>query len=143
VDTSVFRPGPTRIRSQLGVDERARLIVNPRGIREYVRTDAFFAALPAVLEREPDVHVVCPSMAHSSRARQLRALVPQRERIHLLPSLHRPTMADLFRAARLSVSLSTHDGTPNTLLEAMACGALPLTGPVDSVLEWITHQSTG
>lgn len=143
VDTSVFHPGPSGIRARLGLPEAARLIVNPRGIREYVRTDVFFAALSAVLEREPDVHVLCPGMADSAEARRLRALVAHGERVHLLPWLEAPVMAELFRASRLSVSLSTHDGTPNTLLEAMACGTLPLVSPIESVLEWVTDRHNG
>jgi len=52
-------------------------------------------------------------------------------------------MADAFRSSRVSVSLSEHDGTPNTLLEAMACGALPIVGDVASVREWIRDGING
>ena len=30
-----------------------------------------------------------------------------------------------------------HDGTPNTLLEGMACGCLPVAGDLDSIREWL------
>ncbi len=52
-------------------------------------------------------------------------------------------MADAFRLSRVSVSLSEHDGTPNTLLEAMACGAFPVVGDVASVREWIRDGING
>jgi len=48
-------------------------------------------------------------------------------------------MADLFRQAHIVVSPSTHDGTPNTLLEAMACGCFPVAGDIESINEWLTH----
>jgi hypothetical protein len=42
-------------------------------------------------------------------------------------------MAAAFRRARFRFT-STHDGTPNTLLEAMACGCTPVAGiSIDSV----------
>jgi glycosyltransferase involved in cell wall biosynthesis len=52
-------------------------------------------------------------------------------------------MADLFRKAQVAVSLSTHDGTPNTLLEAMACGCFPVAGDLESVREWIEPGVNG
>jgi glycosyltransferase involved in cell wall biosynthesis len=41
------------------------------------------------------------------------------------------------------VSPSTHDGTPNTLLEAMACGCTPVAGDLESIREWITPGLNG
>jgi glycosyltransferase involved in cell wall biosynthesis len=52
-------------------------------------------------------------------------------------------MADLFRQADIAVSPSEHDGTPNTLLEAMACGCLPIAGDIESLREWITPGENG
>lgn len=52
-------------------------------------------------------------------------------------------MAGLFRAADVSVSLTSHDGTPNSLLEAMGSGCLPVVSPVESVLEWVDDGVNG
>jgi glycosyltransferase involved in cell wall biosynthesis len=41
------------------------------------------------------------------------------------------------------VSPSTHDGTPNSLLEAMACGVFPICGDLESIREWIDHEENG
>jgi glycosyltransferase involved in cell wall biosynthesis len=41
------------------------------------------------------------------------------------------------------VSPSVHDGTPNSLIEAMACGCFPVAGDLDSIREWITHGQNG
>src|SRR5262249_52969281 len=45
--------------------------------------------------------------------------------------------------AQVTVSPSLHDGTPNTLLEAMACGCLPVAGDIESVREWIDDGANG
>jgi glycosyltransferase involved in cell wall biosynthesis len=63
--------------------------------------------------------------------------------VRLLPSVLREQMADLFRLASVAVSPSLHDGTPNTLLEAMACGCFPVAGDIESVREWITEGVNG
>jgi glycosyltransferase involved in cell wall biosynthesis len=52
-------------------------------------------------------------------------------------------MAELFRAAQVVVSPSAHDGTPNSLLEGMACGCFPVAGDLDSIREWITPGVNG
>jgi glycosyltransferase involved in cell wall biosynthesis len=144
VDRSVFHPGRSDFHAQLGIPEGTTLILNPRGIREYVRNDIFFKALPPVLQTFPNVHVVCPGMAGSRYAENLiRATHLDRSRVHLLPVMRHRLMADVFRSSRVSVSLSEHDGTPNTLLEAMACGALPVVGDVASVREWINDGING
>jgi glycosyltransferase involved in cell wall biosynthesis len=144
VDRSVFHPGRSDFRLRLGIPEHATVILNPRGIREYVRTDTFFRALPGVLGSFPDVHVLCPGMAGSRYAENMVTEARlDRRRVHLLPALDHRLMADAFRASRLSVSLSEHDGTPNTLLEAMACGTLPVVGDVASVREWIRDGING
>lgn len=144
VDRSVFRLGRSDFNLRLGIPERATVILNPRGIREYVRTDTFFQALSPVLRSFPDVHVVCPGMAGSRYAEKMITDTRlDRKRIHLLPTLDHRLMADAFRSSRMSVSLSEHDGTPNTLLEAMACGAFPVVGDVASVREWIRDGING
>jgi glycosyltransferase involved in cell wall biosynthesis len=63
--------------------------------------------------------------------------------VELLPGRPHAQMADLFRAAQIVVSPSTHDGTPNTLLEAMACGCFPVAGDLDSIREWIKPGENG
>jgi glycosyltransferase involved in cell wall biosynthesis len=52
-------------------------------------------------------------------------------------------MAALFQRAQVVVSPSTHDGTPNTLLEALACGCYPVVGDIEALREWITPGVNG
>ena len=52
-------------------------------------------------------------------------------------------MFSLFRRAEVSVSITDQDGTPNSLLEAMAAGAVPVCSDLPSIREWIEHGSNG
>jgi glycosyltransferase involved in cell wall biosynthesis len=63
--------------------------------------------------------------------------------VELLPAMPHAQMGDVFRRAQIMVSPSTHDGTPNTLLEGMACGCLPVAGDLESIREWIRHGRNG
>lgn len=119
------------------------VVVNPRGFRHYVRNDTFFRAIPRILHAVADVWFVCPSMAGESAALRWCSSLGIAHRVLLLPPLSARGMAEIFRRAQVSISPSEHDGTPNTLLEAMACGCLPVLGDLESVREWVEHGNNG
>lgn len=123
--------------------QRRALVINPRGLRAYVRNDTFFRAIPMVLASHPDVRFICPAMAGEAQPLHWLAELGIEAQVELLPMQTRPQMAELFRRALVAVSPSTHDGTPNTLLEAMACGCFPVAGDIESLREWIEPGANG
>jgi len=118
-------------------------VINPRGLRAYVRNDTFFKAVPLVLEKFPHTRFLCPTMADAPEAKRWVHELNLNYAVDLLPRQSRAEMAELFRQAQVVVSPSTHDGTPNTLLEAMACGCFPVVGDIESLREWITQGENG
>jgi len=118
-------------------------VINPRGFRSYVRNETFFQAIPLVLERQPRVRFLCPAMAEEPRARRWVEKMGIAASVGLLPTQTRLQMAELFRGSRVTVSAATHDGTPNTLLESMACGCLPVAGDIESIREWVVPGLNG
>jgi glycosyltransferase involved in cell wall biosynthesis len=108
-----------------------------------VRNDVFFAAIPLVLQRRPDVAFVCPAMAGQPEAIRAAQQHHLKTRLHLLPHLPQEHLWDLFVRSTVMVSISQHDGTPNSLLEAMACGCFPVVGDIESIREWITPGING
>ncbi len=118
-------------------------VINPRGLRAYVRNDTFFKAIPLVLEVLPNVRFSCPTMAGAPEAERWVRELGIYHAVKLLPRQSRTEMADHFRMAQVVVSPSTHDGTPNTLLEALACGCFPVVGDIEPLREWITQGENG
>jgi glycosyltransferase involved in cell wall biosynthesis len=137
IDTSVFYPAPDE------TSERDIKVINPRGIRAYIRNDTFFKAIPQIIDQVPDIQFICPGMAGEAEAEKWIEKLDLSSVVQLLPKIPRHDMADLFRQAAVMVSPSTHDGTPNTLLEGMACGSFPIAGDLDSIREWIEPGSNG
>lgn len=120
------------------------LVVNPRGLRPaYVRNDIFFQAIPLVLQHRPDVFFVAPSMEGQSEAMGWVQRLNLGKNVRLLPYLPQSQLWELFARAEISASISTHDGTPNTLLEAMACACFPVVGDLEALREWITPGVNG
>lgn len=118
-------------------------IINPRGMRSYVRNDTFFQSIPLVLERHPEVKFICPSMAGQPEAEAWVDHLHLQRSVQLLPYLNQDELWQEFARSSISVSVTSHDGTPNTLLEAMAFGCLPVCGDIESIREWVTPGING
>lgn len=144
---SIVLPGGGGVKSDVFYPPSQReplpVIINPRGFRAYVRSDTFFRAIPLVLAKLPQARFLCPGTAGEPQAQRWLAEYGISKAVELLPLQSREQMAKLFRKSQVAVSPSTHDGTPNTLLEAMACGCFPVAGDIESLREWITPGKNG
>jgi len=118
-------------------------VVQPRGVRAYVENVAFLRAVPTVLEKHPEIRFVCPGLAGSGPLTALAAHLGIDRAVDLLPAISQDELATLFRRSHIVLSPTTHDGTPNSLLEALACGCFPVAGDLDSIREWITPGENG
>jgi len=120
------------------------IIINPRGFRPgSVRNDTFFKSIPLVLSKVPNTLFLCCSMAGQPEALAWIDQLKIEKNVVLLPTLKQTDLWPLFGRAEATVSVSQHDGTPNSLLEAMALGCFPIAGDIESVREWITPGENG
>jgi glycosyltransferase involved in cell wall biosynthesis len=103
----------------------------------------FFKAAGLLKAKKPEVVFLCPGMQGEPEAVQWIRRMQLEGSVHTLPMLSADGMAAVFRRAWISVSPSEHDGTPNTLLEAMACGCFPVAGDLESLREWIDPGING
>ena len=144
---SLVAPGNGGIRSDVfyppvnPVDEP--VVINPRGFRPYVRNDTFFKAMPVVLKKYPNAKFIFALMAGEPHVALWIRKLDIGHAVELLPPLSHNQMADAFRRAQVVASPSIHDGTPNSLLEGIACGCFPIAGDLESVREWITPNENG
>jgi glycosyltransferase involved in cell wall biosynthesis len=119
------------------------VIINPRGFRAYVRNDIFFQAIPLVLKKVPEAKFIFSAMAGLPQAVDWIKQYNISHAVELLPQMPHRDMAEVFRRAQIVVSPSIHDGTPNSLLEGIACGCFPVAGDLESIREWITPEENG
>jgi glycosyltransferase involved in cell wall biosynthesis len=140
-EMETLRPEVRKQLEDLPVD--SPIVVNPRGFRAYVRNDTFFRSIPGVLERVPEAIFLCPAMAGNEEASRWIAQLKIEQSVRLLPKLSQGEMATVYRMSKVMVSPSEHDGTPNTFLEAIACGCFPVVGDLESLREWIADGENG
>jgi glycosyltransferase involved in cell wall biosynthesis len=145
VRMDLFHPPENAISDKTsGTDDHSPVtIINPRGFRAYVRNDTFFHAIPFVLEKKPNSYFICPGMSGNAQGEKWVKELRLEDKVDLLPNQTRHQMAELFRKSQITLSITTHDGTPNTLVEAMACGCFPIAGDIESLREWISSGENG
>ena len=119
------------------------VIINPRGFRSYVRNEVFFRSIPLVLAKHPDAKFICSSMQGEAQAARWLEELNIKHAVELRAPVLHMEMGGVFRGAQIVVSPSIHDGTPNSLIEGMACGCFPIAGDLESIREWITHGQNG
>ena len=149
VDARVFRPAPA---SQ--VDRAAYqisgspVIFSPRACKPLYNLDQIVAAFPAVRARYPQAQLILRAFEPDPAYRA--ALEVQVERLGLADAMRwigqiEPweKIAALFQLSDLAVSVPSSDGTPGSVLEAMACGVPVIASDLPSLREWITPGENG
>ena len=144
---SLVAPGNGGIRSDVFYPPEKTvqepIVLNPRGFRPYVRNDMFFKAIPLVLARHPGAKFVFALMAGEPQVEEWIREFGIGHAVELLPPRSHAQMAEAFWRAQIVASPSIHDGTPNSLLEGIACGCFPVAGDLESIREWITPDENG
>jgi glycosyltransferase involved in cell wall biosynthesis len=145
IDPAVFYSGAKDLAllEELAIPVDAPLIVNPRGIKPYVRTDTFFAAIPKVLAQYSQAHFVGVAMADKPAIQENVEKFDCKDNTSFTRALTHKEMGRLLRSSSFILSLAEHDGTPNSVLESMACGAFPIVGDIESLREWIKDGENG
>jgi len=127
-----------------GIPVNVPLIINPRGFRPgSVHQDVFFQSIPFILREVPDAHFVCTGMRGQPQAEKWLRNFGINASVSLLPYLSQSDLWALYSNADVYISLSSHDGTPNSFLEAIACGCFPVVGNIASLREWVDHGKNG
>jgi glycosyltransferase involved in cell wall biosynthesis len=135
IRTEVFYPSSRIVETPV--------VLNPRGFRAYVRNDVFFKSIPRVLKEIPAARFQCAAMQGEAQALKWISDLGIANAVELLPPLPHAAMGEVYRGAAVLVSPSIHDGTPNSLLEGMACGCYPVAGDLESIREWIRDGENG
>ncbi len=119
------------------------LLINPRGFRRYVNNRSYFKALSILRARGVRFRAISVDLEGYPEA---VAWIDEFELADFVTIMGKITSSELFalfEEACVSVSPSTHDGTPNSLLEAMYAGAFPICGRLPSIEEWIVDGRNG
>lgn len=129
-DTERFAPlpdGRQGARERLGLGSK-RVVLGPRSLFPVYNPRTVVDAFEQVAETVSDIELVLLHLGIENPD-----IGPLSERVRLVGMVPYEQMPDYYRAADVSVSVPSSDGSPRTVWEAMACGS-PL---VLSDLPWL------
>jgi glycosyltransferase involved in cell wall biosynthesis len=145
VDTARFVPGPPDpgLRARLGL-RPGRLVFSPRTLMDLYRHDV---VLRAMAQLPADVLLLL-SARHQDPATRARldGLIDEldlQDRVTIAESIPHEEMAAVLRLADIVLSIPETDGTPVTILEALAVGRPVVASDVPSVREWLGDLDPG
>jgi glycosyltransferase involved in cell wall biosynthesis len=148
VDTASFfpaQPDPV-LMSELNVAGRP-VIFSPRHITPLYNQKTIVTAFAAVVRQLPDAVLILKHYKKDENYFQiLQAYIADlglEDSVRIVGFLPYERMADLYRMAAVTVSVPLSDATPMSLLEAMACGSVPVVSDLPSLREWVDDGRNG
>ena len=117
-----------------------------RGLTNYTRIEVLFKALRYFYEHKGywlKMLIIVPAVFNSYLKKLIKKYDVFEETVTFEDTAEKEKLAQYMRSAKLFVSPTISDGIPNSMLEAMSCGMLPIVGDVDSIREVISHGMNG
>lgn len=149
IDTGVFHPaepGPA-LGADLGLGA-GPVALSIRAMRPVYNPLILAQAIPRVLEHVPNAQFVIRTYGQQpDLLAQFEATIREQgadTAVRYAGELpDDQTIADLYRLADVAVSVPSSDGMPLSVLEAMACGAVPVLSDLPSLREWVHDGREG
>ena len=149
VDLTRFRPGlgVEALRRKWHIDQDTPVMFSPRLAQPFYNHHLVVQALEQIRREFPQiVLVVSEQFGDPSYVRELKALADQSQVSQHIRFVGRIPYEDMplwLNLSALVVMVPESDGMPNTLLEAMACGAVPVLRELPQYRELIRDNVNG
>jgi glycosyltransferase involved in cell wall biosynthesis len=135
------------LRRQWTIEDGRRVIFSPRLAQPFYRHDQIIRALPAVRDTVRDALLVVGGHSadpgYVASLRQLASDLGVAEHVRFVGPLAYAEMPQWMNLAEVVVMVPPSDGMPSTLLEAMACGAVPVLNRLPQYAELIEQGKNG
>lgn len=149
VNLERFKPGldVTMVRRQWKIENEQPVIFSPRLAQPLYNHDLVIKALPAVRRNVPNVLlVITEHFADPDYLRHLQRLAARlgiTDHVRFIEEANYEDMPYWFNVAAAVVMVPSSDGMPNSLLETIACGAVPVLNRLPQYEELIRDEVNG
>ena len=149
IDPEIFRPvDRTEARRALGLPKYGPLLVSVGTLSERKGFHLVMEAMAKLGKRWPTLRFAIVGSngaegAMEGELRQLAARLKIADRVVFAGPRKSEELASWYGAADLSVLASSHEGCPNVVLEALACGTPVVGTPVGNVTELLDSPEVG
>lgn len=148
VDISRFHPCFSRdeLKKNLGFNAKF-LVFSPRSSAPLYNLDTIISSIPAVIKIVKDVKFVFAGNPVSDSGiielKKLAHFLDVENYVDFLGSIPYEKMHQYYQIADVMVSVPTSDGVPSSIIETMACGAVPIASDLPTVREWVAQDKSG
>lgn len=148
VDSTLFAPGiqPALLATELEASDRP-VVLSARNFTPVYNQETVVTAFAQVVRRLPTALLVMKRYGGDSeyvaKIRHQIDTLGISSSVKIVDTLPYERMPDLYRLAPVTVSVPLSDGTPMSVLEAMACGSVPIVSDLPSLREWIREGWNG
>jgi glycosyltransferase involved in cell wall biosynthesis len=145
VDSEKFKPLPkATVRQQLGLPRQARIVLAVGHLVELKGFQVLIEAVSRLRARMPDILLVIvgEGVFRSSLEQQVSRLGLEHS-VRLVGAVPHETLSSWYSAADMFCLASSSEGSPNVVLEALACGLPVLSTDVGSVAEILDAGNCG
>jgi glycosyltransferase involved in cell wall biosynthesis len=152
VDTKLFHSNyeaeVKKLKTQLAIPKAAVVVISPRVMGYYWGIQYIISAIPAVVKAHPNTVFIFlraggVSKFENEMRSKVRALGVMKHARFISDFVPQNLMPIYLNAADISVMVPKTDQASFSLLEAMACGAIPIVTDLDSNREWIQDGKNG
>ena len=149
VHLNTFRPSlnPQIIRQRLGLGAEP-IVLSIRAMNPIYNLLDIAQAIPLVLEQVPQIRflIFAYNIDHDYHSRFTEYLTDEIKSgsVRLVQNLpNDQAIAEYYHACNVAISVPSSDGTPVSVLEAMACGAAVIASDLPSLHDWISPEQDG
>ena len=147
IDLKVFNPmvDPADTKKRLGIDGHP-MILSTRGLFDrYYNISGLIRAFSLVLKELPEARLVLKyySAPEKDKFVRLARELGVYDKIVWAGKIDYNSMVKFYRSADVYVSLSFTDSGPVSMLEAMACGCVPVVSDLKNIREWVRNGENG
>jgi glycosyltransferase involved in cell wall biosynthesis len=148
VDTHLFSPGEPSADFVQALELEGRgVIFSARNFTPLYNQETIVRAFARLVPGRPDLVLVMKRYGGDrGYVATIRALVTELgldDRVRFCEGVPYERMPDFYRSAAVTVSVPFSDATPMALLEAMACGSVPVVSDLPSLREWVRDGENG
>ena len=142
-----FNGNKMEIRQKLNLPVKPKIVLSPRNTGWFYNLDRIVKAIPVVVSKVKDVcFVFIWHGDNPEKENELLSLASEmkvKNHIKIIGFVSYDEVALYHKASDVMVSVSQYDSGPVALLEAMACGDVPVISDLPSVREWIKDGWNG
>ena len=148
VDTSLFSPsiGSNRLLHELGAVGRT-VVFSPRNFTSVYNLEAVVEAFAGIRRKVQTAMLLMKrhggDASYSAKIEERIGSLGLTDAVRIMETIPYEQMPDLYRISAVTVSVPLSDATPMALLEAMACGSVPVVSDLPSLREWIKDGWNG